>query len=49
MAEQGDRQDAVAYPVACLMAMNQECVLPEAHHQTKWVVLQREALGEHWK
>ena len=45
VAEQGVHLDAVAYPVA----MNQECVLPEAHHQTKWVVPQREALGEHLK
>ena len=49
VAEQGVHLDAVAYPVACLVAMNQEYVLPEAHHQTKWVVPQREALGEHLK
>jgi len=43
VAELGVHLDAVACPVAT----NQECVLPEVHHRTKWDVLQREALGEH--
>jgi len=51
VAEQRDHLDAVACPVAylvaCPVATNQECVLPEVHHRTKWDVLQREALGEH--
>jgi hypothetical protein len=50
-AEQRDHLDAVAYPVACLVAYpvatNLECVLPEVHHRMKWDVLQREALDEH--
>ena len=47
MAELGVHLDAVACPVAYPVATNQECVLPEVHHRTKWDVLQREALGEH--
>jgi hypothetical protein len=47
VVEQGDHLDAVACLVAYPVATNQECVLPEVHHRTKWDVLQREALGEH--
>lgn len=47
MAEQGVHLDVAACLVAYPVAMNQECVLPEVHHRTKWDVLQREALGEH--
>ena len=47
MAEQRDHLDAVACLVAYPVAKNLECVQPEAPRRTKWVVLQREALGEH--
>jgi len=47
VAEQGVHLDAVACLVACPVVMNQECVLPEVHHRTKWDVLQQERLGEH--
>jgi len=47
VAELGVHLDAVACLVAYPVATNQECVLPEVHHRTKWDVLQREALGEH--
>ena len=47
VAEQGVRLHVVAYLAAYPVAMNQECALQEAHHQTKWVVPQREALGVH--
>jgi len=49
VAEQGVHLDVVAYPVAYLVATNQECAQPEVHHRTKWAVLQWEALGEHLK
>jgi hypothetical protein len=46
-AEPGVHLHVVAFLAACRVATNQECVLPEEHHRTKWDVLQREALGEH--
>jgi hypothetical protein len=47
VAEQGVHLHVVAYLAACRVAKNQERALQEAHHQTKWVVPQREALGVH--
>lgn len=49
VAEQGVHLHVVAFLAACRVAMNQERALQEAHHQMKWVVPQREALGVHSK
>jgi hypothetical protein len=47
VAEQGVHLHVAAFLAACQVAMSPERALQEAHHRTKWVVPQREALGVH--